>query len=129
MLFLPSLLPLDGWSVFQLNWEKCLKSAENIHIQTYQCLTTTFFSVFLPITRDRLLMALSEANYSTHIVDTSLLSCTRLLFQKAFSLLCGSTAFMWAINNLIFLKKNSKNLSWPTSNAYKSVLSFVKKFL
>lgn len=80
------------------------------------------FSVFLPITRDRLLMALSEANYSTHIVDTSLFSCTRVLFQKAFSLLCGSTAFMWAINNLIFLKKFQKiyldSLPMPTSLFY-----------
>ena len=94
-----------------------MKSTENIHIQTYQHLTMNSF--FLPITRDRLLMSLSKANYNTHIVDACLLSCTRVLFQKAFFLIYGSTEFMCAVNNLVTLKKIQKiyldPLQMPTS--------------
>lgn len=105
MLFLPSLLPLYCWSVFIHHWENVWNQQKT---STYRPINIWPWTFFLPITRDRLLMSLSKANYSTHIVDACLLSCTRVLFQKAFSLIYGSTAFICAVNNLITLKKKKK---------------------
>lgn len=107
MLFLPSLLPLYCWSVFIHHWENVWNQQKT---STYRPINIWPWTFFLPITRDRLLMSLSKANYSTHIVDACLLSCTRVLFQKAFSLIYGSTAFICAVNNLITLKKKKKSI-------------------
>lgn len=78
-----SILTPTWWLIcIYTSLRKCMKSTENIHIQTYQHLTTNSF--LLPITRDRLLMSLSKSNYSTHIVDACQLSVQGCYFRKPF---------------------------------------------